>query len=99
MSALQLLMRARRGEVHVARDDVPRPDEDARDEVLGAAPLVGRDDVPEAVDLAHGGLEAVEGFRAGVGLVARHHGCPLPVAHGVRAAVGEEVDVDVLALQ
>jgi hypothetical protein len=65
--------------------------------MLGAASLVGRHHVFEAVDLAHGGFEAVERARAGVGLIAAGHGRPLFIAHGVGAAVGQEVDVDVVA--
>ena len=56
-AARELLMRAGGGEVHVARDGVAGLDEDAGDEVLGAASLVGRDDVLEAVELLDGRFE------------------------------------------
>ncbi len=91
----ELLVQARGGEVHVARHDVARPDRDLREDVLGAAALVGRDDVLVAVMLLHRLFEVIKVFAAGVGLVAEHHARPLPVAHRAGARVGEQVDVDV----
>src|SRR5450756_1900933 len=95
----ELLVQARRGEVHVAGHDVAGLDEDLRQDVLGGAALVGGHQVLVAVDLPNRRLEVVEVAAAGVGLVAEHHAGPLAVAHGARAGVGEQVDVDVLALQ
>ncbi len=41
----------------------------------------------------------VEVAAAGVGLVAQHHARPLAVAHGAGAAVGQQVDVDIVGAQ
>ena len=98
-AAGELLVQARRGEVHVAGDVVAVLDEDLRQDVLGAAALVGRDEVLVAVVLLDGVLERVEVARAGVRLVAEHHAGPLPVRHRARARVGEQVDVAVLGLE
>ena len=53
-AAGELLVRPGGGEVHVARDEVAGLDEDLRDEVLGAAALVGGHDVGEPVRVADG---------------------------------------------
>ena len=72
---------------------------DLADEVLGAAALVGGHDVPVAVVSLDRVLEVVEVATAGVGLVAQHHPGPLAVAHRAGAAVGQQVDVDVVRAQ
>src|ERR1019366_6179045 len=71
------------------------PDQNARDDVLGAAALVCRDDVSVAIVAAHAGFQAIVTFAAGIGLVTQHHARPLPVAHGGGAGIGEQVDIDV----
>src|ERR1019366_10155376 len=77
---------------------VPGLDDDLRENVLGAAPLVRGDQLRIAVDVADGLLEVVEVSRAGIRLVAHHHPGPLAIAHRARARIGEQVDVDVLGL-
>ncbi len=74
-------------------------DQRLADQVFGAAALVGGDEVLVAVVGLHGVFEVVEVAAAGVGLVAQHHAGPLAVAHGVGAAVGEQVDVDVFGAE
>ena len=64
--------------------------------MLRAAPLVRRDQVLPAVHLAHRRLEPVEAARAGVRLVAELHRGALLLRHRRRAAVGQQVDVDVV---
>src|ERR1019366_4289472 len=71
------------------------PDQDARDDVFGAAALVRRDDVSVAIMAAHGGFQAIVTFAAGIRFVTQHHARPLPVAHGGGAGIGEQVDIDV----
>ena len=95
----ELLMDPRRREVHVAGDVLAGSDEDLRDEVLGPSALVGGADVGEAVALLDRLDEMVEGAGTRIGLIPEHQGAPLPVAHGGRAGVGEQVDVDVVAAQ
>ena len=53
----------------------------------------------EAEDVLDRRLEAEPGPAAGVGLVAAHDRRPLLGAHGRGAAVGEQVDEDVLGLE
>ena len=98
-AAGQFLVQPGGGEVHVAGHEVARLDEHLREDVLGAASLVGGHEVAIAVILAHGVFEVIEVAAAGVGLVAEHHAGPLPVAHGAGAAVGQQVDVNVLGAE
>jgi hypothetical protein len=98
-AARHLLVGAGRREVHVAGHVLSRRDEDLRDEVLGSAALVGGHDVGESVVVLHGLEQVVEGPRPGIGLVAEHHRAPLPVAHRRGPGVGQQVDVDVPALE
>ena len=95
----QFLVQPRGGEVHVAGHEVARLDQQPREDMLGAASLVRRNQMAIAVILLHRVFEVVEVAAAGVGLVAEHHAGPLPVAHGVGAAVGQQVDVDVFGAQ
>ena len=99
VAAGQLLVEPGRREVHVPRDVVARLDQRLADQVLGAAALVRRDDVAVAVEALDGRLEVVEVAAPGVRLVAEHHPGPLAVAHRGRAGVGEEIDVDVVAVE
>ncbi len=98
-AARQFLVQARGGEVHVAGHVLPLADRDLADQVFRAAALVGRHDVLVTVVRLDRRLEAVEVAAAGVGLVAEHHAGPLAVAHGAGAAVGQQVDVDVVGAQ
>ena len=64
----------------------------SEEDSLGGASLVRGDDVPQAGDVPHRGLEAVEGVRAGVGFVAAHHAGPLVLGHRSGAGVGQQID-------
>ncbi len=86
-------------EVGVAGDDVAGLHQVAEQHILGCTALVGRDDILEARELRDGVFHVVERTGAAVALVAHHHGGPLAVAHGAGAAVGQQVDVDIVALQ
>ena len=90
---------ARRREVQVRRDDPAGPDQHPREEVLGAAALVGGDQMPVAVEVVHRLLEPEVAARARVRLVAELHGRALLLGERRRAAVGEQVDEDVLGAQ
>ncbi len=98
-AAGELLVQARGGEVHVAGHPVAVLDQYLRQDVLGAAALVGGDEVLVAVVGVHGLFERVEVPRTGVGLVAEHHAGPLVVRHRAGARVGQQVDVDLLGLE
>ena len=98
-AAGEFLVEARGREVHVARHELALADRGLAQEVLGAAALVRGHDEFVAVVLPDRVLEVVVVPAAGVGLVAEHHAGPLTVAHRVRAAVGEQVDVDVVRAQ
>ena len=95
----QLLVEPRRREVHVPGDVVAGLDQGLADQVLRPAALVRRDEVPVAVEAPDGLLEVVVVAAPRVRLVAEHHPGPLAVAHGRRPRVGQEVDVDVVAVQ
>ncbi len=95
-AARELDVRARGREVEVGRHEQTGLDEQLREQVLGAATLVGRDDMPVAVQLPHRLLEPVEAARARVRLVAELHRGALLLRERGRAAVGEEVDEDVV---
>ena len=60
---------------------------------------MGGDDVLETGEFGDGVFHVVERAGAAVALVAHHHRAPLAVAHGAGAAVGQQVDVDIVALQ
>ena len=96
---LVLDVRAGCVEVDVIGHVIAGVEEVRHEDQFGAAPLVGREDVLEAEDLLHRLLEAREAGAAGVSLVTVHQRRPLEVAHRARAAVGQQVDEDVLAAQ
>ena len=95
----ELDVHARGREVEVRGDELARLDEHAREQVLGAAALVRRDQVAVAVDVAHGRLEPEEAARAGVRLVAELHRGALLLRERRGAAVREQVDEDVLGAE
>ena len=98
-AAGQLLMQPGGGEVHVAGHEIALLDVDLREDVLGAAALMGGHHVLVAVILLDGGFEVVEVAAAGIGFVAHHHAGPLIVAHRRRAGIGQQVDVDIVRAQ
>ncbi len=98
-AARQFDVDARRREVEVRRHQLSGSNERFREEVLGAPALVRRDQMAISVDLAHGGFEPEEAARSRVGLVAELHRRALLLRERGRAAVREEVDVDVLRAQ
>ncbi len=98
-AAGELDVGARGREVEVGRHDRAGPDEDLRQQVLGATALVGRNQVAIAVDVVHRRLEPEVAARAGVGLVAELHRRALLLGHGGGAAVGEQVDEDVVGAE
>ncbi len=94
-----LLVELRRGEVHVPGDDISVRDQDLAQDVLGAATLVGGDQLFVAVHLVHGVDEVVEAPGARIRLIAEHQTGPLVIGHRRRARVGEQIDVHVVGLQ
>ncbi len=67
--------------------------------MLGPATLVGGNDVLVAIIGLDGLFQMVEIATAGIGFVAQHQARPLAVAHGAGAAIGQQVDVDILRAQ
>ena len=98
-AARQFDVDARSREVEVRRDQLSGLNEHLRQEMLGAPALVRRDQMAISVDLAHGGFEPEEAPRSRVRLVADLHRRALLLRERRRAAIGEEVDVDVLRAQ
>ena len=78
---------------------LPVAAEDAEEDPLGGAALVGRDDVLEREQLADGVAEDEVRRRAGVGLVAVLDRRPLVAAHRAGARVGQQVDQHVARVQ
>ena len=68
-----------------------------KEDALRGAALVGRDDVPEAGEIADDGLEPPERTGAGVRLVAALDAGPLVAGHGPRSGVRQEVDEHAIA--
>ena len=62
------------------------------EQVLGSAALMRRDQVVEAVDVAHRRLEPEEAPRPRVRLIAQLHGGTLLLRQRGRSAVREEID-------
>ena len=98
LGAGRLDVAASRVEVGIGRNDPARPADDRKQDRLGRAALVGGNDVPERHQLAHRRLESIERRRAGVRLVAAHHGAPLLGAHRAGARIGEQVDDHVVRM-
>ena len=98
-AARKLDVRARGREVEVRRHQRPRLDQELREQVLGAAPLMGRDQVPVAVGLPHRSFEPEEAARPGVRLVAELHRRALLLRQRRRAAVRQEVDEHVVGAE
>ncbi|OPZ46059.1 MAG: hypothetical protein BWY95_01820 [Bacteroidetes bacterium ADurb.BinA104] len=98
-AAVHLLVSPCSSEVHVARHVRPGPYEDLRNEVLCSPSLVSRADILEPEQLAYSLLQVKPVFAPSVGLVAHHQTSPLPIAHGIRSAVGQEIDVHIPRLE
>ena len=60
---------------------------------------MGRQHVLCAEDLLDGGLDAVESFGAGVGIVGNAHGGHLLVTHSVHTGIGDHVQVNISVLE
>ncbi|MNC37902.1 hypothetical protein D3C75_864870 [compost metagenome] len=78
---------------------LPLLDEHGDVDLLGAAPLVGGNGERIAEDLLHRPLQGVVAAAAAVGLVAAQHGGLHVLGDGTGAAVGQQVDEDILAVQ
>ena len=74
-------------------------DEFGEENLLRPAPLMGGNRKAVIEDLLYHLGQAVVAAAAGVRFVADHHRAPLAVAHGARAAVGQQIDVDVFGAQ
>ena len=67
--------------------------------MLGTAPLVGWDQVLISIVVAYRLGEMVKIAAARVGFIAAHQPRPLDITHGVRAAIREQVDINILGAQ
>ena len=73
-------------------------DSDLRQQVFGPASLMGGNHVLEAEDFLHGFFQMLEIATSGVSFIAQHHCRPLVIAHGVGAAVGQKVDINIFRI-
>ena len=86
-------------EVGIARHNHTRLHEVAEQHILGCTALVGWDDILETSEFGDGVLHVIERTGTAVALIALHHSGPLTVTHGASTAIGQQVDVDIVALQ
>ncbi len=98
-AAREFLVQARGREIHVARNEIAGLDQDAREQVLGAASLVGRYQIPIAIILANFFFQMIKVLAPRIGFVPHHQAGPLVIAHGIRSAVGEQIDINVARSQ
>jgi len=97
LGAGELHVRAGGVEVGVVRDRLPGPADRAEQDLLGGAPLVGRDHVLEREQLLHGVAETLPRRRSRVALVTALEPRPLLGRHGARARVRQQVHKDAWA--
>ena len=90
---------AGRVEMGVVGDDLARAADDAEQDLLGGAALVGGDDVLEREQLLDALQEANHDGEPGVALVAVLDGGPLVAAHRAGAGIGQQVDQDVVGVE
>ena len=95
MTARQLLVELGRGEIHVTRHHVTGSNANLTQEMLGPASLMGRNDMLVSEVFAYGVFQMIIIDRTGIRLVPQHQPRPLAIAHGTRAGIGEEIDIDV----
>ena len=87
------------GEVVVHDDAAAGLDKAGGQDVFTGAALVGGQAVLDAEQLRQLGLHAVEGLRAGVGIVGLEHGGLLAVGHGVDAGIRQHIQKDVAIVE
>ena len=97
LAALNVTLRG--VEMGVTGDDLAGLHEVAEQHVLSGTTLVSRDNKLETSQFGNSVFHVVEGAGTAVALIAHHHRAPLTVAHGTRTRVGEQVNIDVVALQ
>ena len=83
-------------EVHVGGHELARVDKGGAQDVFRRTALVRRYKVSKTKHIADRRLQPMERAGAGIRLVAADQGCPLVLAHGSSARIGQQVDVDVL---
>ena len=98
-AARHFLMQARGREVHIARHVLALLNRGLADQVLRAAALMRGHDVLVPIHFLNRFFQMIEVAATRVGFIAQHHARPLAIAHGVGAAVGEQIDVDVVRFQ
>jgi len=85
--------------VGVVGHHITRPYSHGEQQMLSRTPLMRGEDVFKAKDRANRFYKMVIVFTAGVGFIAQHDSGPLVIAHGRRAAVGEQVHIDAFSGQ
>ncbi len=83
-------------EVVVARDDLAGPADQLEQDTLAGTPLMRRQDMRHPGQFEEDRLEVIPAPPSGVRLVGAKHSGPLRVAHRRGAAIGQEVNQDVL---
>ncbi|OPY90664.1 MAG: hypothetical protein A4E72_00547 [Syntrophus sp. PtaU1.Bin208] len=92
-------MNPRGRKVVIVQDDLRRLEENLDEEMLGGPSLMNRQGVLEPEDLLDHIGQFHEACGAGIGVVGNHHGGKLVVAHGIRSAVRQHIQENILRLQ
>jgi len=92
-------IRARGFEMRVPRNRVSRRGERADHEPLRRAALVNRQNVRKAKNFAHHRVKSFEAGTSRVGLIAFQERAPLFGAHGRGAAVGQEINENLVRIE
>ena len=83
-------------EMGIARNNIPLLHQSAEKHIFGSTPLVGRNHYGETCDSFNRILHIEKRSRTGIAFIAGHHSRPLAVAHGTRARIGQQVDINLL---
>ena len=81
-------------EMRISRNDISLVHQVGKQYVFGGTSLVCRDDVIKAGQPGNNFLQFEEGRGSGITFIAQHHACPLTVAHGSSARIGDKVDIN-----
>src|SRR5437879_2317263 len=83
---------ARRIEMRIVRHDAALAAYHGKQNALGGAALMGRDNMSKAEDVLNRGPKSLEARRTRVGLITTHHGGPLFGRHRGGSRIREQVD-------
>ena len=86
-------------EMGVSRHNVALVHQVGEEYIFGSASLVGGDNVFKSGEAGDDFFQFEEWGGSGIAFVTQHHACPLAVAHGAGAWVGDEVDINLFRFE